>query len=158
MGIKETLDGIVAFEKQINEAEAVSGKLGGLDDPQYVPAVLAMLERNAEEDDFGIFGAFGHYLEQFEADRAVDGTTVGALIAASVKRAPMWKTCELLPGFSAPNDSTRIFVELSAEPGLSERARECVTSSLKDAISMSEDDLDPSVLAAARAAVASASP
>lgn len=154
MEIKQQIDAIVAFERQIAEAEAASNALTGLEDPQFVPAVLAMFERNAEEDDFGVFHGFSAYIEQFDAAQTVGDATVGALIADSVKRAPMWKTCELLPGFSAPNETTRLFTDLAARPGLTDRARECVQSSLKEAIQMYGEDLDPDVLARARAAVA----
>jgi len=155
MGIKEDLDAIDAFEEQIESAERVSEQLDGVEDPQYVPAVLAMLERNAAEDDFGVFGAFANYIEQFDGEQPVAGSTVGQLLAASVKRMPMWKTCELLPGFVDPDEAARVLTEVLGNDGLTEDGLDCARSALEEIVDSYEDELSEPVLAAARTALGS---
>lgn len=153
MSIDERLAAITAFEEQIADAEALSEELEGIDDPRHVPGVLAMFERNAEQDDFGVFHAYANYLEQFDGAREVAGSTVGALIADSVRRAPMWKTCEILGGFVRPEEAAQALLDALKKPELSKRGRECVKGGLKDVLEMSIDEVSAGTAASVREAL-----
>jgi hypothetical protein len=153
--LKEEIDAITSFEDQIENAEKVSEKLEGVEDPQFIPAVLTMFERNASEDDFGVFHAFASYIEQFEADQAVGGSTLGEMLTASVTRAPMWKTCELLVGLLDTNEAAKTLVAALGNENITDTGRVCVSASLRDIVDSSEDEVEDAVLARANEALAS---
>lgn len=153
--LKEEIDAITSFEEQIDNAARVGEKLEGNEDPQFIPAVLTMFERNAAEDDFGVFHAFANYVEQFEADQSVGDVTLGALIATSVKRAPMWKTCELLVGLVDTSEATEVLLDAWANDNITDTGRACVRSTLEELVSSYEDEVDGDVLARAKHALES---
>ena len=126
----ERLNGITAFEDQIEEAQEISEMLEGVESAEYVPAVLAMFERNAEQDDFGVFHAYSNYIEELEPSEVVEGKTVSEWLQESVKRAPMWKTCELLTMFVSPEQAARVYVETLNNPSLKSSSKETATDNL----------------------------
>jgi hypothetical protein len=146
MSLLERLNGITAFEEQIEEAQAVSELLEEVESPEYIPAVLAMFERNAEEDDFGVFHAYSNYIEAVEADTLVDGKTVAEWLQESVKRAPMWKTCELLTMFVSTEQAMRVYLEILGQPSLKDSSEEVATESLRELLDDFSDEIEDAEL------------
>ena len=60
----------------------------------------------------------------------VEGKTVSEWLQESVKRAPMWKTCELLTMFVSPEQAARVYVETLNNPSLKSSSKETATDNL----------------------------
>jgi hypothetical protein len=153
MSLKKRIDAITAFEDQLEEAQVVSEELESHEGPELVPAVLAMYERNAEEDDYGVFHAFANYIEEQDADAVVDGATVAEHIAASVGRTPVWKTCELLR-MMVPADVGARALMSGLEGKLRPQARECALLTLRELLDEADPPLSDAVATTAAALLA----
>jgi hypothetical protein len=143
MELAKRMDAINAFEAQIDAAQAVSEDLETVaSDAKYVPAVLALFERNAREDDFGVFHSFGGYIEGLGADALVQGSTLRALLEASVRRVPMWKTCELLGHFASPAELVAIYIDVISDEAVDDDAKEVAKESLEGVVDDHDGDED----------------
>lgn len=112
MSLTEELNSIHDLDTQLSALETLAGQLGDADhDPATLAAVLGVLERCGHMEDFGVFATLANYLE------AADPDAVGPLVADSVRRAPCWKTIELLPAFVDAADA-RVILEHVRTAGL----------------------------------------
>lgn len=103
MNLADELNSINDLETQFATFETLAGQLAVADhDPATVAAVLGVFERCGHMEDFGVFGTLANYLE------AADPDVVGPLVVASVRRAPCWKTIEILPGFVDAADARAV--------------------------------------------------
>jgi len=146
MSLIDRLNAITAFEDQIDEAQAVSEALEGVSEPTLLPAILAMYERNAEEDDFGVFHAFSNWIEELEPESDVAGSTVAAHIAASVHRRPMWKTCELLSMMVPADQAAEALLGALSRDDLTESGRECAASTLGELVEEADPPLSEAMV------------
>lgn len=103
--IADGLRAITHFQDQLEELHRLSKHLDPLQDPALVPAILDLFERHGQEDDFGLFHAWSNYIEQFDKETLAGDSTVGALVVASVKRAPCWVTLELVGYFVSEEEA-----------------------------------------------------
>lgn len=79
-------------------------------DLTLVRAALGVFERCGAQDDFGMFHTLQCYLEHHSEDRRVQEAVQG-----SVRRAPSWKTIEILPGFAGVEGSVRLLEQIQRE-------------------------------------------
>lgn len=151
MSLKDRLDAITHFEDQIEEAEALSQDLEQSGDHSLLPAILAMYERNAKQDDFGVFHAFSNWIEELDPDQTIDGLTVVEHLAASVARRPMWKTLELLTMLAPVEIAMKACVQGLSAPECDQEDQEHIAETLRELMESLEDEegeVDPEVMAA----------
>jgi hypothetical protein len=109
--LARTLDSVhdLADHPQLQRLEGAARVLVDLRvlDLSLVTSTLGVFERCGAQEDFGIFHTLQCYLEYFAEDPAVR-----AAFVASVRRAPSWKTIEMLPGFADRQGAIEILEEL----------------------------------------------
>jgi hypothetical protein len=69
-----------------------------------------VLERCGAQDDFGMFHTLQCYLEHHSEDKRVQEAVQG-----SVRKAPSWKTIEILPNFAGVEGSVRLLEQIQRE-------------------------------------------
>lgn len=102
--LRTRMNAISDLDNDLEEFHLISEDLG--DDTSLLVDVIAMLERVAGQDDFGVFHSFGGWLEQLDPQAEIAGKTPGEHMLESVTRAVNWKILELLPYFV--EDESRI--------------------------------------------------
>ena len=112
--LARSLDGIdnLGDEAQSERLEQAAAALYDFPtlDLTLVRAALGVLERCGAQDDFGMFHTLQCYLEHHSEDKRVQEAVQG-----SVRRAPSWKTIEILPGFAGIEGSVRLLEQIQRE-------------------------------------------
>ena len=115
------------LEDHIEALEETLAELSEGDaDESIANALLALMERNADEDDFGLFHGIESYLGQLDEDRA------DALVRASVARRPMWKTLELIGSSTDDIDVLRQALTLSLDDDTKDLVQNTLDERLED--------------------------
>lgn len=109
-----SLDGIADLgdEDQCERLEQAAAALYDFPtlDLTLVRAALGVLERCGAQDDLGMFHTLQCYLEHHCEDKRVQEAVQG-----SVRRAPSWKTIEILPSFAGVEGSVRLLEMIQRE-------------------------------------------
>lgn len=93
MSVADELNSIENLEgKNLEKLENTLEKIEGSQDPEVLRALLGVLERCADEEDFGLFSSIENRIGEFPPEIR------DAEVEASFRRRPMWKTLELVSG------------------------------------------------------------
>lgn len=132
------LESITDVEAQVEALEAASEEI--FEAPvEVLPAVLAMMERVAGQDDFGLMHPFGDWMEELDGSEEVAGRTVAEHVLGSLKRAVNYRTLEVSSGLCFDEEADRPseawfagIREALARPGISEEDTEALQGALAD--------------------------
>jgi hypothetical protein len=121
--LAQTLDTVHDIDDpaQCQRLESAARELGDLGtlDMSLVASTLAVFERCGAQEDYGMFHSLQCYLERF-----ADEPDVRAAFVASVRRAPSWKTIEMLPGFAGREGAIEILEQIQRDASFRDRRYE----------------------------------
>ncbi|MFT7582603.1 MAG: sulfatase activating formylglycine-generating enzyme [Myxococcota bacterium] len=88
------MDAIGDFEAAIDEVQELATAARAMADPHVIPPIIALLERSADADDFGLFETLAATFEQFPPSTDVLGVSLQARLAKSVATRPCGKVTQ----------------------------------------------------------------
>lgn len=118
------------LDEQLDELDQLGQRLddAGAD---VLPAVLAMFERVGLQDDFGVFHAFGDWIEMLDPDEEVGGKSVAEHLVESVARSASWKTLEVAERLVDPDALIEALEPRVGDESITEREHEMIVYTLE---------------------------
>ena len=93
--LRARLRQVTVIDDHASILEEVVNGLDEVQEPALVDEVLAVFERCAGQDDYGLFSSLQQWIE-----RLPDTPGVRASVQASLLRHPTWKVIEMIGGFA----------------------------------------------------------